>query len=216
MGIVIAFGLFDYIGRRFHTSVAAFLRATYFLPQIIPVVIAGLVWGYIFVPDGSLNAFLEAVGLEGLKSDWLGHPSLALPSLMVVLVWVQVGYAVVVFMAGLGRVEPELYEAAEIDGAGFFWRFRAIAIPHIRPELFVVTLISTVAALKVFGPVYSLTRGGPGNATFVPSYYSYQTFFQRLQVGYGAAMSVVLAVLVVIVAALILYFQSRSQARDDT
>ena len=116
------------------------------------------------------------------------------------MVWVQIGYPVVIFMAALQRVDPELYEAAEIDGAGWWRRFRAITIPQIRPETFVVALTCTIAALKVFGPIYALTRGGPENATNVPSYFAYFTFFKKLQVGYGAAISTVLTLIIVVVA----------------
>ena len=96
------------------------------------------------------------------------------------MIWVQIGYPVVVFMAALQRVDPELYEAAEIDGANWWHRFRAITLPQIRPETFVVALTCTIAALKVFGPIFALTRGGPENATNVPSYFAYFTFFKKL------------------------------------
>ena len=88
---------------------------------------------------------------------------------MVVLVWVQIGYPVVIFMAALQRVDPELYEAAELDGANWFQRFRHITMSIIRPEIFVVTLTCTIAALKVFGPIYVLTGGGPARRTLVPA-----------------------------------------------
>ena len=96
----------------------------------------------------------------------------ALIVLMVVLVWVQIGYPVVIFMAALQRVDPELYEAAELDGANWYQRFTAITMSIIRPEIFVVTLTCTIAALKVFGPVYVVTGGGPAGATLVPAYYA--------------------------------------------
>jgi raffinose/stachyose/melibiose transport system permease protein len=114
------------------------------------------------------------------------------------MVWVQLGYPVVIFMAALQRVDPELYEAAALDGANWWQRFRAITVAIIRPEIFVVTLTCTIAALKVFGPVYTLTRGGPGTSTIVPSYYSYSQFFQSQQVGYGATIATALTIIVII------------------
>ena len=162
IGLVLAAVLFDYLGRRFRGSVVSVLRATFYLPQILPVVVAGIVWGWILRPDGAVNAILEAIGLGSLAQDWLGDPSFALPTVMLVMVWVQIGYPVVIFMAALGRVDPELYEAAELDGAGWWARLRAITIPQIRPETYVVALTCTIAALKVFGPIFALTRGGPG------------------------------------------------------
>jgi raffinose/stachyose/melibiose transport system permease protein len=215
IGLVLAAVLFDYLGRRFGAHTVSVLRAVFYLPQVLPVVVAGIVWGWILRPDGTLNGLLEAIGLGGLTQDWLGDPSLALPTVMLVMVWVQIGYPVVIFMAALGRVDPELYEAAELDGAGWWARLRAITIPQIRPETFVVALTCTIAALKVFGPIFALTRGGPENATNVPSYFAYTTFFKKLDVGYGAAIATVLTAIIVIIAALFMTFQARAERRDS-
>jgi raffinose/stachyose/melibiose transport system permease protein len=147
--------------------------------------------------------------------NWLGTGDLAVMSVMVLLIWAQIGYPVVVFMAALERVDPELYEAAEVDGAGAYQRFRAITLPQIKPETFVVTLTCTVAALKVFGPVYALTEGGPAGATYVPSYYSFTTFFQKFQVGYGSAIASVLALVILIISLIILWVQRRSERKEE-
>ncbi|MGK5741630.1 carbohydrate ABC transporter permease [Micromonospora sp. URMC 103] len=213
-GLVLAAVLFDVIGRKFRPRTAAALRAAFYLPQVLPVVVAGIVWGWILRPDGAFNGLLDAVGLGALRHDWLGDPHTALPSVMGVMIWVQIGYPVVVFMAALQRVDPELYEAAEVDGAGWFHRFRAITLAQIRPETFVVALTCTIAALKVFGPVFALTRGGPENATNVPSYFAYYTFFKKLQVGYGSAISTVLTLIIVVVAVVFIWAQYRSERQD--
>ena len=192
--------LFDAIGRRFKPRTASALRAAFYLPQVLPVVVAGIVWGWILRPDGAFNALLDAVGLSvAAATTGSATRTPRCRRVMMVMIWVQIGYPVVVFMAALQRVDPELYEAAEIDGAGWWHRFRAITLPQIRPETFVVALTCTIAALKVFGPIYALTRGGPENATNVPSYFAYFTFFKKLQVGYGSAISTVLTLLIVIV-----------------
>jgi raffinose/stachyose/melibiose transport system permease protein len=214
IGLVLASVLFDTIGRRFQPRTAAGLRAAFYLPQVLPVVVAGIVWGWILRPDGAFNGLLDAVGLGSLKHDWLGDPHTALPSVMAVMIWVQIGYPVVIFMAALQRVDPELYEAAEIDGAGWWRRFRHITLPQIKPETFVVALTCTIAAMKVFGPIYALTRGGPENATNVPSYFAYYTFFKKLQVGYGSAISTVLTLLIVVVSLVFIRVQYRSEAKD--
>ena len=214
IGLVLAAVLFDYLGRRFGTRVAAVLRATYYLPQILPVAVAGVVWNWILnAQTGAINVILSSLGVVN-PPDWLGNPALAMPSVMLVLSWVQIGYPVVIFMAALQRVDPELYEAAELDGADWINRFRAITLPQIKPETFVVTLTCTVAALKVFAPVYVLTRGGPEGSTLVPSYYSFLNFFDKSKVGYGAAVSTVLTVVIIVVAVVILSFQARSERRD--
>jgi raffinose/stachyose/melibiose transport system permease protein len=215
LGLVLAALLFDVIGRKFGGRVASFLRATYYLPQILPVAIAAIVIGWILRPEnGALNTVLDAIGLGALQHNWLGSPDTALVSIMVVMVWVQIGYPVVIFMAALQRVDPELYEAAELDGAGWFQRFRFITVSAIRPEIFVVTLTCTIAALKVFGPIYALTGGGPGSATIVPSYYSYIQFFQSQQVGYGATISTALTIVVIVVAIGFIRLQVRSERAE--
>ncbi|GIF66134.1 ABC transporter permease [Asanoa ishikariensis] len=213
-GLVLASVLFDVIGRKFKPRTASALRAAFYLPQVLPVVVAGIVWGWILRPDGAFNGLLDVIGLGALRHDWLGDPDTALPSVMGVMIWVQIGYPVVVFMAALQRVDPELHEAAEVDGANWWHRFRAITLPQIRPETFVVALTCTIAALKVFGPVFALTRGGPENATNVPSYFAYYTFFKKLQVGYGSAISTVLTLIIIIVAAVFIYLQYRNERQD--
>lgn len=215
IGIVLAAVLFDYLAKRFDGRVASVLRATYYLPQILPVAVAGILWGWILNPQtGALNVLLQRMGLDALALNWLGDTSTALPTVMMVMIWVQIGYPVVIFMAALQRVDPELYEAAELDGAGWWRRFRAITVPQIRPETFVVTLTCTIAALKVFGPIYVLTKGGPENTTNVPSYFSYQNFFPKSQVGYGAAIATVLTLLVVAVSIVFMRLQAASEAKE--
>ncbi|NDK32203.1 carbohydrate ABC transporter permease [Nesterenkonia haasae] len=216
LGLVIAAALFDVVARKFGPKVASFLRATYYLPQIIPAVVAAIVIGWIHRPEnGALNELLEMVGLGVLANNWLGDPNTALFSIMAVLIWVQIGYPVVIFMAALERVDPELYEAAEVDGAGWFRRFYAITLPQIRPETFVVALTCTIAALKVFAPVYALTGGGPNNATIVPSYYTYSQFFQSQQVGYGATIATALTVVILAVSIIFILAQSRVERADQ-
>ncbi|MER6003165.1 carbohydrate ABC transporter permease [Nonomuraea sp. NPDC051941] len=206
IGLVLAAALFDYIGKKFGPRTASALRAMYYLPQVLPVAVAGVVWGWMLHPSyGAINQIF------GLDLDWLGDPDLALATVMAVMVWFQLGYPVVIFMAGLQRVDPAYYEAAEIDGASWWRRFWHITIPQIRPEIFVVLLTCTIAALKVFGPIFVLTRGGPGNATMVPSYFSYLNFFQKSNVGYGSAIATVLALIIIVVTFLFLRVQERAE-----
>ena len=208
IGLLLASVLFDYIGKHFNGAVASFLRATYYLPQILPVSVAGILWNWILnAQTGALNQVLGGLGVDD-PPNWLGSMSTALPSVMLVLIWIQIGYPTVIFMSALQRVDPELYEAAELDGAGWWQRFKAI--PQIKPETFVIVLTCTIAALKVFAPIYVLTRGGPESSTLVPSYYSYLNFFDKSKVGYGAAIATVLTVVIMVVTAAIQYLQNRS------
>jgi raffinose/stachyose/melibiose transport system permease protein len=214
IGLVLAAALVDLIAGRFGARAASVLRACIYLPQVLPIAVAGIVWGWILDPQsGALNRFLADVGLSGLAKDWLGDPRYALLTVMGVLVWIQVGYPVVMFMAGLQRVDPQLTEAAELDGASWWRRLWRITVPQIRPEIYVVLLTCTIAALKVFALIFVLTQGGPGTATQVPSYFSYQNFFQYAQVGYGAAIATVLTVIIAVLSTLFLRAQHASQER---
>lgn len=212
LGLVLAALLFDYVAPRLGARIARWLRSGFYLPQVLPLAVTGIVWGWILHPSyGALNAILRRIGLDGLAANWLGDPDTAMYSVMVIMVWVQLGYPVVMFMAGLQRVDPELYEAAALDGAGWWHRFRRIALHHLKPEIYVVLITTTIAALKVFGQIFVLTRGGPGNATLVPSYFAYQNYFERADVGYGSAISTVLTVLIVALTFAFLRLQGRAE-----
>jgi raffinose/stachyose/melibiose transport system permease protein len=210
IGLVLAAALSDIISKRFGPRTASVLRACVYLPQLLPIVIAGIVWSWILAPDnGAVNALFKAVGLDGLAHDWLGDPKTAMASVMVVMVWIQIGFPLVIIMSGLQRVDPALYEAAEIDGASWWRRFWHITVTQIRPELFVCLLWCTIASLKAFPQIYVLTKGGPGGATNVPSFYSFQSFFDKTEVGYGAAISTVLTLIIVALTVVFLRVQSR-------
>jgi len=212
VGLVLATILFDYVAVAFSSRTASVFRSGFYLPQVLPVAIAGVVWGWILHPSyGALNSLLQAVGLSSLTRNWLGDPRYALYSVMAVLVWVQIGYPVVVFMAGLQRIDPELYEAAEIDGATWRQRFTSITVHLLKPEIYVVLVTTTIAALKIFGQIFVLTRGGPGDATLVPSYFAYKNLFENANVGYGSAISTVLTVIILGLSFVFLRLQARGE-----
>jgi raffinose/stachyose/melibiose transport system permease protein len=213
LGLLLATALFDVVGKRYGQRPASVLRASFYLPQVLPAVVAGVVWGWILHPEhGAANELLRSVGLDSWTQRWLGDENTALLSVMGVLVWIQIGYPVVIFMAGLQRVDPELYESAEIDGASWWQRLWHITVPQIRPEIYVVLLTCTIAALKTFDKIYVLTRGGPGNETTVPAYFTWQNFFQKVNVGYGAAIATLLAVVIMGLTFLFLRVQSKEDA----
>lgn len=217
LGLVIAALLFDVVGRRFGAKLSSFLRATYYLPQILPIAVAGVMFSWILKPnsDGVLNQFLTTITGSDVQINWLGGQySTAMASVMVLMIWIQIGYPVVIFMAALQRVDPQLYEAAELDGANWFQRFRAITLPMIQPEVFVVALTTTIAALKVFGPVFILTNGGPSKSTYVPSFYAYQEFIRGTDKGYAATIASAITILVVIVAIIFIRVQNRAERKE--
>jgi raffinose/stachyose/melibiose transport system permease protein len=216
VGLFLATILFDLIAKRFGQFVASIFRAGFYLPQIIPVVVAAIVWRWILQPDwGVFNTVLTQIGLPHLTRNWLGDAATALPSVIVTLIWFQIGYPLVIFMAGLQRIDPELYEAAQIDGATWMQRFWRITIPLLRPEIYVVVLTTTIHALKTFGPVYAMTRGGPGNATIVASYFAYKNFFENANVGYGAAVSTVLTVIIIVITVIYIRVQTQQEQRES-
>ncbi|WP_392675330.1 carbohydrate ABC transporter permease [Streptomyces sp. LN785] len=211
LGLFLSALLFDYIGKKHGDGIVNVYRAGLYLPQVIPVAVSGLMWGWILAPEGAVNSLLEKVGLKGFAANWLGDPEFALWAVLAVLVWMQLGYPLVLFLSGLQRIDPELYEAASLDGASWWQRFVRITVPLLRPELYVVLVTTTIAGLKVFAQIFVLTGGGPGNATLVPSYFAYQNFFERADVGYGSAISSTITVLVLVIAG---SFLTR-QARED-
>ncbi|WP_137772083.1 MULTISPECIES: sugar ABC transporter permease [unclassified Microbacterium] len=214
IGILLAALLFDYLGRRFGDKAIAVLRATYYVPQILPIAVAGFIWAWILdTQNGSINLALKGLGITN-PPDWLGNPDIAIYAVMLMLIWLQIGYPVVIFMSALQRVDPELYEAAELDGAGWWRRFQAITIPQIRPEIFVVVLTATIAALKVFAPILILTGGGPEESTTVPSYYAYRNFFELSRVGYGSTIATVMSIVIFAVATVMLVWQHRETRKE--
>lgn len=211
LGLFLAALLFDYIGKKHGDGIVSVFRSGLYLPQVIPVAVTGLMWGWILAPEGAVNSILDTVGLPSLAQNWLGDPDLALWIVLGVLVWMQLGYPLVLFMSGLQRIDPELYEAAALDGATWWQRFTRITVPILRPEVYVVLVTTTIAGLKVFAQIFVLTGGGPGNSTLVPAYFAYQNFFERADVGYGSAISTTITLLVLAIAGTML----ARQARED-
>jgi len=201
IGLLLAGFIFEYILDKFGRGIAIFFRVGFYLPQIVPIVVVGIVWRWMLQPNwGVLNWSLKAVGLDTLTRSWLGDTSTALPSIMMMMIWFQIGYPLVIFIAALQRIDPVVYDAADLDGASRLQRYFYITIPLIRPEIFVVVLTTIIYTLKTFAQVYVTTKGGPGRATIVPSYFSYQNFFIRSRVGYGATITTVLTIIIGLVA----------------
>ncbi|GAB7042810.1 MULTISPECIES: carbohydrate ABC transporter permease [Catenuloplanes] len=214
LGLFLAAVLFDYVGKKIGPGTASVFRSGLYLPQVLPVAVTGIVWGWFLNSStGVFNSILDSIGLGFLAQNWLGDPKWALWSVMFVMVWVQLGYPVVMFMSGLQRVDPELYEAADLDGAGWWQKFTRIAVHLIKPEIYVVLVTTTISALKIFGQIFVLTRGGPGNSTLVPSYFAWQNFFEKFNAGYGAAISTVLTLIIIVLTYVFLRIQTADERR---
>jgi raffinose/stachyose/melibiose transport system permease protein len=172
---------------------AALARTVLFIPQVIPLVAAGIAWKWMYASDGPVNSLLGAVGLGGLARPWLSDFELALPAVGLIGTWTLVGFCVVLLLAGVARIDPALYEAARLDGAGTVAEFRAVTLPGIRREIGIAVMVTAIAAVRVFDVVFVTTEGGPGRATSVPGILIYQLAFTTNQVGLASALGVVLA-----------------------
>jgi len=190
-----------------------FYRTTLFLPYLLPITVVGLIFSYIFQLSGVLNDFLNLIGLKGLALDWLGSTKLALPTLMFVIVWKEVGFGIVLFLARLMSVEEELFDAAKIDGANWWQLQRHITIPQLSTVIEFFSVISIITMLSwVFNYVFVMTGGGPGNATMVTELYVYLMGFRYNQMNLAAAVSVLLLLVTGVFIFLELYLRGKSEA----
>ena len=171
-------------------------RVLLFIPQVLPLVAAGIAWTWMYSSDGLVNQVLRAVGLSRYQRAWLGDFTFALPAVGVIGVWVMLGFCTVLLLAGIGKIDPALYEAARLDGAGRISEFFAVTLPGLRRELVVCTTFTTIAALASFDVVQISTQGGPGYQTMVPGVQIYRLTFLQQHVGQASALAVFLAALV--------------------
>jgi len=174
-------------------------RTVLFLPQVIPLVAAGIIWGQLLSLSGLVNQGLAALGLGDITRAWLGDFDTALPAVGLIGIWVLLGFSTVLLLTGMVKIDQALFESARLDGAGWFAEFRAITVPSVRHELGVCVTVTVIAALAAFDIVYVSTGGGPGNATSVPGIQIYILAFLERQVGLASALAVVLIILVLLV-----------------
>jgi multiple sugar transport system permease protein len=173
-------------------------RAIFFVPVVLSLVVSSLMWRYIF--DERIGLLNYLIGLVGVPPQaWLGSVELALPSIIVVSLWIQMGYFMTIFLAGLQDIPREYYEAAMIDGASSSTAFFRITLPLLKPTTLFVLVISLINAFQVFDQVWVMTRGGPASATRVTVIYIYQQAFQHLNLGYASAMAFALFLIILVV-----------------
>ncbi|HZS88258.1 MAG TPA: sugar ABC transporter permease [Chloroflexota bacterium] len=177
---------------------SAAARTVLFLPQVVPLVAAGIAWSWVLSTSGVVNQALSAIGFGGVTRAWLGDFGTALPAVGMIGAWVLLGLCTVLLLTGMSKIDPALYEAAQLDGAGAVREFVAVTLPGLRQEIGVCVTVTVIAALSAFDIVYISTRGGPGNATMVPGLMIYQLAFFNREVGLASALAVVLMVLVLV------------------
>ncbi|GHB33354.1 carbohydrate ABC transporter permease [Streptomyces umbrinus] len=171
-------------------------RFLFMLPQVVPLVAVGVTWRWLYGDDGLVNQTFRAVGLDGVTRAWLGDFGAALIAVGLVGTWVLSGLCMMLFLSGVQKVDPSLYEAARLDGAGPVREFVSVTLPHLRGEIAVAMTVTTVAALASFDIVYVTTNGGPGEQTTVPGLLVYRLAFSEGKVGLAAALAVVLGCLI--------------------
>jgi raffinose/stachyose/melibiose transport system permease protein len=178
------------------SRLALVARTVLFLPQVIPLVAAGIMWSWLLSSTGLANALLSAVGLRRVSRAWLGDFGTALPAVGVIGAWVLVGLCTLLLLAGMSKIDPALYEAARLDGAGPVREFFSLTLPSLRQEIGVCVTVTVISALASFDIVYIATQGGPGNSTMVPGLEIFYLAFSEREVGRASALAVALVVLV--------------------
>ena len=201
--ICVALGLTALLGRRPVRFMTAY-RAVLFFPQAVALVVSGIAWQWMYEQSGVVNQVLRFFGASA-QTAWLGSFTWALPAIGLIGTWLVSGLCLVLFLAGVQKINPEYYEAAQIDGASEWKIFRHITLPGLRAEIAVALTLTIVAALKSFDLVYVLTNGygGPGNTPMVPGLAIYELAFNDQQVGLAASLGVVLAGLIFAVVAVV-------------
>jgi raffinose/stachyose/melibiose transport system permease protein len=184
-----------------------FLRVLFLIPAMLSALAIGYIWSYIYTPEfGFLNAFLGRIGLSSWQQDWLGNAHLTLTSLIFTNSWEFMGFGMVIFLAGLQAVPPELYEAANIDGTSGWQRFWSITFPLIAPSVTVNVILTMIGSLKVFDLILVMTNGGPGDASESLALRLYKEAFTQNHFGYGTAIGIVMSVLILVLSVLNLRF----------
>jgi multiple sugar transport system permease protein len=190
----------------------AFFRTVAFFPYITSIVAVAQVWNLLFSPGyGPINEFLRAVGVAH-PPGWTTSADWSMPAVIVVGTWRDMGYYMLLFLAGLQTIPNQLFEAATVDGANAWQRFRAVTLPGLRPTTFLVTVLLTIDSFKIFDLILVMTNGGPGQSTLVLSQYIYQKGFVENQFGYASAVSMVLFALCFLVTVLQFLVNKRRDA----
>jgi multiple sugar transport system permease protein len=192
-----------------------FFRTVLFLPVVTTLVAVAVVWRYLYHPRlGLLNYLLGRVGIHPI--DWLGDPAWAMPAIILLAVWKNFGFNMIVFVAGLQSIPARLYEAARLDGAGVWQEFRTVTLPLLRPTLVFVTVITGIGYFQLFAEPYVMTQGGPAGATLSVVLLMYEEGFRWWNMGYGAAVAFVLFAVILALTLLQLTWQGRKLTGGST
>ena len=206
LGLVLALGIALALNQTIRGI--AWIRTAYFLPVVTSTIAIALVWQWIYSPDaGLLNQALGALGIPPRK--WLVEPTLAMPSIVAMSVWQGLGTNIIIFLAGLQAIPTELLDAASVDGAGRWARFRHVVLPLLTPSIFFTTVLGLIGSFQVFDQIFVLSRPRPTDATITVVYFIYENGFKFFKMGYASAASWILFVIVAFFTAL--YFRGQSR-----
>ncbi|MFJ7976711.1 carbohydrate ABC transporter permease [Peribacillus sp. NPDC096379] len=197
--LTMIFSLFIAIVIDKHVYMKSYFKVAFFMPYISSIVAIAVVWQVLFNPtDGPINQFLFSIGIEN-PPTWIADPSFALISVMLIQIWAAIGFNMILFLAGLQSIPKELYEAADMDGATAWDKFKNIMLPALSPTTFFLLITGIIGTFKVFDLIAVLTKGGPINSTTMLVWHLYESAFVDLKIGYASAIAVVLFVFVLII-----------------
>jgi raffinose/stachyose/melibiose transport system permease protein len=204
--LVLAAALEDFV----HQRLRGVLRTIYFIPAVISITVAGILFSFLYNPQiGLLNRLLGAVGLDSWQHSWLGEPGTAMWSIIAMSQWQSIGYTAILFVVAIQRVPREFYEAARIDGAGRIRSFFSITVPMVREMTTLVTILTISGAFLVFNEVMVMTAGGPSNSSQVLGTWLYRNAFLNDDMGYAAAIATVIFVITLLIGAVQIYVSRR-------
>ncbi len=208
----VVLGLFEALLVWSGARASLLFRTLFFLPFVLPLVVVGIVWQWIYHPlFGVLNKVLDGVGLEDLSRGWLADPHTALYAVLIAAIWGATGFCFLILHASLQNVDTSTVEAAMIDGAGWFRRAWSVVIPQIAPQLTMVTAVTLIGGFAVFDIIFVMTGGGPGNASQVLATYTYKTAFQQNEAGFGSALAMLITILSLVSAIVFVRLRERSR-----
>lgn len=208
--LIVGVGLLLALALNGSSRLLGLFRTLFFTPYILSVSVVTLIWGYLLNPQrGLIAAFLSNFGVEPIP--WLTNADLAMPAIIFTTLWWTMGFDMVLFLAGLQDIEPTLYEAAELDGAGIWGKFLHITVPGLSRTLLLVIILQVIASFQIFGQVYIMTRGGPAGSTRVLVQHIYESGFRDFSLGYASAMSIFLFFIMLIISFLQIQLTSQEE-----
>ncbi|WP_404347956.1 sugar ABC transporter permease [Sutcliffiella horikoshii] len=188
-----------------------FFRSAYYIPVVTSMVVVGIAWKWVYADQGVLNYILDSLGVISAPVNWLTSTSTSIFAVMIVTIWKGLGYYMVIYLAGLQSIPDDLYEAADIDGASKWKQIWHITVPLLMPSIMIVTIMSSISAMKVFEEIYVMTGGGPLNSSKTLVFYIYQEAFEKLQMGYASAAGVVLFLITLIFSIINIKFMNKKE-----